>query len=497
MTDPSIAPLVDEVRRFCRREVDATLNDRRAALPPELLEGARALGLFGLATPERWGGLGLGLGGTATLVAELARADRSLATTVGLHNGLGTRALIEHGSDALRAEWLPRLAKGEQIAAFAATEPGAGSDLTAIRTTARVKGESVRLDGEKSYVTNAALAGVYTVLARSPDEGARVTTLLLVPRASPGLALGAEEKKMGLRASSTCSLHLDGVPLTHAQRLDGGGHGTENAHRALEWGRTLLAAGCLGTARAALSHTLAHARDRRQSGRALIEHGAVRAHVASIAAAVTTIEALLDATASAEARGESIAMRSAALKVLASELAYDACDRTIQVHGALGFLEDAGVALLARDCRVTRIFEGANDVLLVRLGSALTAGRGLPHDGAAGGALEQRRAELVAQLGALVADVRRDLGVSAIQHQPLLLELASADVALHAAGACLAARATAVPQRVPLLEHAADRALTRAARALSLARETGVSEVRDGDVVALLTSAGSIEEVFA
>jgi acyl-CoA dehydrogenase len=426
--------LLSAVRAFSRRHQDAVTLDRAGLLPVSLLDDARALGLFGLAIPVRFGGLGLGLGPTAAVVAELARADRSVATTVGLHNGLGSRALLAGADPGLLERYAPQLANGTRVGAFAATEPGAGSDLGAIRTTTRRDSAGLRISGEKAYVTNAGFAGLFTVLCRTPDgEGAHSSALVVVPGEAPGVSLGREELKMGLRASSTRALHLDDVWVPNDHRLGASERGTVEAHRALEWGRSLMAAGCLGTAKEALARTLAYASERTQFRRRLRAFGAVRSHLVVMATSVVTLEALLSRVAGDEQCGLPLESSSAALKVMASELAFDAADRAVQVHGALGFVEDAGIALLQRDARVTRIFEGANDVLLVRLGSALLAGKGLPLPGVP----EAETSAACARLVGTVHAFRRAHGVQAVSHQPLLIALARADVALYAAHACL------------------------------------------------------------
>jgi alkylation response protein AidB-like acyl-CoA dehydrogenase len=429
--------IVWAVRRFVERLPEATTRDRSGRLPAELLDEARALGLFGMAIPESHGGLGLSLGATASAVAEIARVDRALATAIGLHNGLGTRGLIEAGSPELRTRYLPAMAAGERIGSFCATEPGAGSDLSALRTTADPDGDELVVRGQKAYVTNAGMAGLFTVLVRTPEPGGGAgSALVVVPREASGLSLGAEEHKMGLKASSTRSVYFDDVRVPAGHQLGATGRGIADAHRALEWGRTLMSAGCLGTARAALERSLAHTTHRRQFRRSLRSFGSVKAHLAAMARSIFAIEAVLRTVGREEASGASIEATSAALKVLASELAFDACDRAVQVHGALGFVEDAGVAILQRDARVTRIFEGANDVLLVRLGSALVAGKGLGSQSRLGAseALAPLRARLAEQVGA----TQHTLGVTAIGHQRLVAALAWADILLFAAEACLA-----------------------------------------------------------
>jgi alkylation response protein AidB-like acyl-CoA dehydrogenase len=453
--------LVSAVRRFAQDLPSALERDRARELPPEVLCEARSMGLYGLGIPEEHGGSGLALADVAALVAEVARVDRSLATSIGLHNGLGSRALVEAADPALGARYLPALATGERIASFGATEPGAGSDLSAIRATALSDGETLSLSGEKAYVTNAGIAGLYTVLARVPEPGGGLgSALVVVPREAPGLSLGPEEHKLGLRASSTRSVFFDRahIPVDHV--IGGPGRGIADAHRALEYGRTLMSAGCLGTARAALERSIEHTGHRRQFRRALRSFGAVRAHLARMAVAVVAIEALLQQVGNDEARGVPIDSSSAALKVLASELACDACDRAIQVHGALGYVEDAGIALLFRDARVTRIFEGANDVLLVRLGTALLSGRGL-----ASRARHLQGGDFGMNCDRLQDASRktRDMhGVGAVAHQRLITSLARADVWLCAADACLARQDALGRESARVLARAASEALDQA-----------------------------------
>ena len=457
----SVHDLRVPLRRYLTSLPEAITRDRARSLPADVLNGARELGLFGLAIPTMHGGLGMGLGDIAELIAELARVDRSLATTVGLHNGLGTRALIENASDALALRHFPKLASGETIAAFAATEPNAGSDLSAVQTHLSFPGGRGRLTGQKAYVTNAGLAGLFTVLARAADAaGGSASVLVLVEREAEGLSLGGEEHKMGLAASSTCALYLDDVEVPAEHLLGGLGDGVKGAHRALEWGRTLMSAGCLGTARSALERSLAHAQHRKQFRRTLHSFGAVRAHLASMASTIFILEAVLRAVTEGEARGSAISTTSSALKVLASELGFDACDRAVQVHGALGFVEDSGVALLQRDARVTRIFEGANDVLLLHLGSALLAGRGLSADLPEFSELAPVRARFDAR----VQMFRRSLGVRAVGHQRLVLALAQADVALFAAAQCLR---HASDRSEPLARAAVQRMVGAAERAIA------------------------------
>lgn len=474
-----------EVRRFAARELDAASIEESGSIPAHVIHAARSLGLFGLSLPSRFGGMALGLGGCARVVTELARRDRSTATMIGLHNGLGVRPLVDGGSDAMKERWLPRLASGEAIGAFAATEAGAGSDLTRLGTVATVVDGRLRIDGEKHYVTNGGLAALFTVLVSTPGlGGARARALVAIPRDTPGVSVGREEEKLGLRASSTVSVRFDGATVDLDHVLGPIGSGPEMAHRALDWGRTLMSAGCVGTAHAALAATLEHVSSRRQFGRALARFGSVRSHVASMLSTVFAMQSMVGATARAEHAVEALSRLATATKVFCSEGAFDVCDRAVQLHGALGYLEDAGIARMLRDSRVTRIFEGANDVLLVRSGVALYA------SGPNGSSrrLHPRHATeldlawdgLDARLDRLLDAEREVHGIAGVRNQPLAVAIARADLALLVASVCMARR----DEDAPRAEHAAHAQLVEAARALESVLRADDLGSRDDALVA-------------
>lgn len=424
--------LLPQVARFLARDVNGDTIDREKHIPRRVREGAARLGLFGLTIPSEHGGAGLSLAAACRIVAEIARVDRSVAIMIGLHAGLGTQGIVQHGSAELRRAWLPRLASGEAIASFAATEASAGSDLGSIRTVGSPVADGLRIDGEKSYVTNGGFAGLFTVLVRTPGLGGeRACSVVCVPRELPGVQIGGEEDKLGIRGSSTVTVRFDGaiIPWTHV--LGEAGRGVELTNGLLAWGRTLMSAGCVGTARAALDATVDHVGSRRQFGRAIGELGATRAHVAYMGARLHAMDAVVRDVAALQGRGEPIETASTVAKVFTSDSAFEICDRAVQLHGALGFLEPTGVARQLRDCRITRIFEGANDVLLVRLGAARLATRApLARSGEAR-VLE----ELAQRLDLCIEQLRARLGIAAIRKQLLLQRLARAEIALTVARA--------------------------------------------------------------
>lgn len=363
--------LLEQTSRFCAREIDAQAIDATARIPPVVLTGLAELGLFGVTLPEAHGGAGLSLGDACRVVDVLARFDRSVAVSVGLHLGLGTRGLVRFGTAAQHARWLPSLASGACIAAFSTTEPGAGSDLSSLRTIAREDGEHFVVSGEKSYVTNGGFAGLFTVAVSTPGLGGaqRGQSLLLVEPTDAGFTVQREEHKLGLKGSSTTGLLFEDARLERARLLGEPGQGARMLQHILSWGRTLMSAGCCGGAAFAIDKALAHTSQRTQFGRPLAALDVVKERLARLRARHFAMEALVMETA-AQRDDEALAVHSLAAKVFCSEGAGLIADEALQLHGALGFIEDTGLALVVRDVRVTRIFEGANDVLLTHLGTA-------------------------------------------------------------------------------------------------------------------------------
>ena len=379
-----VSALIVSLDRLAKDHIDCVANDRAHYIEPDLLERLAALGLFGLSIPTEYGGAGLSLWSTCRVVSALARWDRSVATTVGLHAGLGTRGLVVFGAEVLRRRYLPALADGRMIAAFATTESAAGSDLSAIRTRADVDGDTLRIRGDKLFVTNANLASVFTITAATPGLGGRRGhSLIAVERGDPGVSVGAEERKLGLRASSTASLFLDDVRVPVERIIGEGGQGMRHLAHVLAWGRTVMAAGCIGAAQTAIELAVRHVTTRVQFGKPLASFAVVKSQVADLVGTLFAMESIVEHTCAADQDSASFAARSIAAKVFCSEGDWAVCDRVVQLHGGSGFIEDGPVPMLLRDARVTRIFEGANDVLLVHAGTiAATVAHDPPTDGA-------------------------------------------------------------------------------------------------------------------
>ncbi|MCG3173439.1 MAG: Crotonobetainyl-CoA dehydrogenase [Myxococcota bacterium] len=358
---------------WLRDRLPSARIDREAMIPADVLSSASSLDLFGLTIPERFGGLGLSMSAAGEIIAGVARRDRSVAVCLGLHAGLGLRGLVHLAREDQRERWLPPMAAGEYIGAFAATEAGAGSHIAGVRTTARLAEDGMLvLDGEKIFVTNGGFARVFTILARTPGLGGHRHgwSLLLVTRGDPGFSIGREENKLGIRGSSTTAISFQGVKLPMDRIIGEPSGGIEAFREVLGWGRSLMAFGCVGMARAGLEMSLAHVTNRQQFGRPLIAFGQVRESIARMRLDVISMESLARLAGWHSARGLEFELLASAAKLYNSEAAWRTADRTVQCHGGSGYIEETGAARLLRDARITRIFEGANEVLRFRLGCA-------------------------------------------------------------------------------------------------------------------------------
>lgn len=441
--DPEVlGPVLAETERFCRAELDAAAVDHDAAIPRRVLDGLAGLGLFGVTLPEAFGGADLPLASACKVVDTIAAFDRSVAVSLGLHLGLGTRGLVRYGDAAQHERYLPSLAEGSRIAAFSTTEAGAGSDLSSLRTQGRVEGEHLVVSGEKIYVTNGGFAGLYTLAVSTPGLGGaqRGQSVVLVERGDPGFSVLREEKKLGLKGSSTTGLLLEDVRLPLGRVLGEAGQGAKMLQHILSWGRTLMSAGCCGTAREAIRRAMDHVTTRRQFGRSLSALEVVREKLARMRAKHFAMEALVDEVA--REPEESLAVRSLAAKVFSSEQGWLVVDAALQLHGGSGFIEETGLAVMLRDLRVTRIFEGANDVLLAHLGAhelgraAVKPGPALAEGPSATlSPLQQEASQLEAQVDAWRRELLATYKLAVFRNPRLLHQLGQAVVWREAVGA--------------------------------------------------------------
>jgi alkylation response protein AidB-like acyl-CoA dehydrogenase len=366
----------EAVRRFAQTELapNAARWDREKEFPRKALQGLGAMGLFGIAVPEQWNGAGLDYTAMAIACEEIAAGDCATATIVAVNN-LVAGILNGYGNDAQKQRFLRPLAKGETLAAFALTEPQVGSDAGAIATRAEREGDHYVINGVKQFITsgkNADIAVVFAVTDRS--AGKRGISAFIVPTSTPGYVVSRIEEKTGQRASDTAQVVFENckVPADHLLTQEGVGYRIALAN--LESGRINIAAQATGVARAALQAALAYARERKSMGKPLIEHQAINFRLADMATGIEAARQLYLHAARLRDAGQPCIKEASMAKLFASEMAEKVCSDAIQIHGGYGYVTDFPVERLWRDVRVTKIYEGANDIQRMVIGRVLGEG---------------------------------------------------------------------------------------------------------------------------
>ncbi|HVZ52170.1 MAG TPA: acyl-CoA dehydrogenase family protein [Pseudolabrys sp.] len=358
--------LLATVARFVREQC-VPLEHRIAAddrVPDELVARMRALGLFGFAIPEAYGGLGLNMEEDVRLAFELGKTSPAIRSIVGTNNGIGAQALVMAGSEKQKQRYLPRLASGELISAFALTEPEAGSDAASLRTRATRTPDGYVLNGGKRFITNAPQAGLFTVFARTSDaaSGADGISAFLVEAPRPGLSRGAPEHKMGQQGAHVCDVMFDDCAVDSDALLGTEGQGFKTAMKVLDRGRLHIAAICVGAAERLIDEAVRYARSRSQFGRPIGEFQLVQAMLADSAAEALAARCMVLDTARRRDRGEAISTEAACCKMFASEMVGRVADRAVQIFGGAGYIADYGIERFYRDVRLFRIYEGTTQI---------------------------------------------------------------------------------------------------------------------------------------
>ena len=357
--------LRDTVRDLADRELAPRTAgyDRDERFPAENVTAMSALGLFGLTIDPEFGGSGGTTRQLAIVSEELSRGCAATGTVYGAHLSLCTRYIDRFGNADQRARYVPRLATGEHIGAFALTEADAGSDAAAIKTLVRDLGDGFSITGTKQFITNGAEAHTFVVMAtRDPSLGAKGIETFIVERDYPGVTVTDQHGKMGIRASSTCDVRFEDVAVSAANRIGGPGEGFGMTMQVLDAGRVVIAAQGVGIAQAALEASIAYAKERKTFGRPIADRQAVRWMIADSATQVEAARQLTYRAATLQDAGEPFATMASMAKLFSSRAAVECADRAVQIHGGAGYFAPTTVERLYRDAKITEIYEGTSEI---------------------------------------------------------------------------------------------------------------------------------------
>nr|QEO73819.1 acyl-CoA dehydrogenase [uncultured bacterium] len=365
-----------QVRDFIRtkvvpREVEIMREDR---IPDDLRSAAADMGLFGYAIPAEWGGLGLDLVQDVELAMEFGYTTLALRSMFGTNNGIAGQVLVGFGTDEQKKQWLERIATGEVVASFALTEPGAGSNPAGLRTRARRDGDDWVLDGRKQFITNAPIADLFVVFARTAEPRPKNPgiAVFLVPAGTPGLTVGPKDAKMGQEGAWTSDVLLDNVRIP-ADALIGGDEaaGYRAAMTSLARGRVHIAALAVGTAQRALDESVAYAAANTQGGQRIADFQLVQAMLADQQTGVLAGRAMVREAARAYVSGEDRRIAPSAAKLFCTEMAGTVADLAVQVHGGAGYMREIPVERIYRDVRLLRLYEGTSEIQRLIIGGGL------------------------------------------------------------------------------------------------------------------------------
>jgi len=357
--------LRQSARDFAAREIlpQAAAIDREHRFPAEIIAKLGGLGLMGVMVPQAWGGAGMDAVSYALALEEISRACASTGVIMSVNNSLVCGPLVAHGTEAQQQRWLPDLAAGRKLGCFALSEPDAGSDARALRTTARREGGRWILNGTKNFVTNGPVAALAIVLASTdPAAGPKGISAFLVPTDSPGLSFGPPDQKMGIRGAPSAQLFLSDCAVPEDAMLGVPGGGYKIALAALDGGRIGIAAQALGIGRAAFEEATRYALQRHTFGQPIAHHQAIQFKLADMCTELDAARLMIWRAAAKKDSGERYTSEAAMAKVLASEVANRAAKEAVQVFGGYGFLADYPVERHYRDAKITEIYEGTSEI---------------------------------------------------------------------------------------------------------------------------------------
>ena len=353
------------VREFAEKEVGpiASELDKKEEYPHKTLEKMAKLGLLGIIIPTEYGGAGLDTISYSIVVEEISRKCASTGVVTSVHNSLTSWPIMKYGTDEQKKKYLPILAKGEKIGAFAGTEPNAGTDLGAMKTTAVLKGDKYIINGDKTFITSGSEAGIIIVFAvTDKNAGSKGISAFIVENTFKGYKIGSIFEKLGINASKTSELIFENMEVPKENLLGNEGEGYKIALSTLDVGRIGIAAQAVGIAQAALDESIEYSKQRQQFNRPISQFQAIQWMIADMATRIEASRFLVYHAAYQKDLGGRISKEAAMAKLFASETAVESAIKAVQIHGGYGYTKEYTVERLFRDSKITEIYEGTSEV---------------------------------------------------------------------------------------------------------------------------------------
>lgn len=358
---------LDSISKFVRERLVPAENEvaENDAIPDDIVQEMKAMGLFGMTIPEEYDGLGLTMEEEALVAIELGRTSPAFRSLIGTNNGIGSAAIVFDGTEKQKQTYLPKYASGEIIGAFCLTEPDVGSDASAVKTSAIKQGNEYIINGTKRYITNAPRAGTFTVMARTEPsiKGAKGISAFIVDASTPGITLGPKDKKMGQQGSHTCDVIFENCRVP-AENIIGGvaGKGFITSMKVLDRGRLHISALSVGIAERLIDDALRYAIDRTQFGKPIAEHQMIQVMLADSKAEAYAAKCMVLDAARQKDLGKKITTEASCCKLFATEMVGRVADKAVQIHGGAGYISEYAVERLYRDVRLFRLYEGTTQI---------------------------------------------------------------------------------------------------------------------------------------
>lgn len=361
------------VQDFAQKEVQPKIErmENEDRFPIEIIQKMGELGLMGVPIPEKYGGSGMDFTSYIIAIHEISKVSATLGVILSVHTSVGTNPIVYFGNEEQKNYYLPKLASGEYLGAFAVTEPGAGSDVASLKTKAKKDGDNYILNGSKVFITNGGAADTFITFARTSDDNGAGVSAFIVEKDTPGFVVGKAEKKMGLHGSSTVSLNFDNCVISKKQMLGNEGDGFKIAMANLNVGRIGIAAQALGIGEAALEHASAYAKEREQFGKSIASNQGVSFKLADMATEVEAAKLLVYHVASLVEQNVLCNKEASMAKMYASKTARKAAIEAVQIYGGYGYTKDYPVERLFRDAKVTEIYEGTSEIQHIVIAKSL------------------------------------------------------------------------------------------------------------------------------